>query len=65
VYRGPHGGAIAFSTGALHEVMPHYALQALRFRSALYDARPREANNAILQEGDTKARDMLLPASPG
>lgn len=30
------------------------------------DARPREANNAILQEGETpytKGRDMLLPAS--
>jgi predicted 2-oxoglutarate/Fe(II)-dependent dioxygenase YbiX len=56
-YRAPHGGAIVFSTGALHEVTPISRGKRYAFIPFLYgeeDAREREANNALLQEGETK-----------
>jgi predicted 2-oxoglutarate/Fe(II)-dependent dioxygenase YbiX/peroxiredoxin len=52
-YRAPHGGAIVFSCGALHQVTPirrgrRYALLAFLYGEA--DAALREANNARLHE---------------
>jgi hypothetical protein len=68
-YRGPNGGAIAFSTGALHEVTPITRCKRYAFVPFLYgqdDACFREANNAIPQEGETpytKGCDMSFPAT--
>jgi predicted 2-oxoglutarate/Fe(II)-dependent dioxygenase YbiX/peroxiredoxin len=66
-YRAPHGGAIVFSCGALHQVTPvtrgsRYAFLAFLYGEA--DAKLREANNAKL---DAKAAhyvpesDLLFP----
>jgi predicted 2-oxoglutarate/Fe(II)-dependent dioxygenase YbiX len=67
VYRAPHGGAIVFSTGALHQVTPMTRGSRYAFIPFLYgeeDARLREANNALLQSGETLyvgGRDQLFP----
>jgi predicted 2-oxoglutarate/Fe(II)-dependent dioxygenase YbiX len=67
-YRAPHGGAMVFSTGALHEVTPITKGQRYAFVPFLYgedDARLREANNALLQEGETHyigGLDRLFPS---
>lgn len=67
-YRAPHGGAIVFSTGALHEVTPITRGKRYAFIPFLYgeeDAKQREANNALLQEGETRyvgGHDKLFPS---
>jgi peroxiredoxin len=66
-YRTPYGGAVVFSCGALHEVMPvtrgrRYAFLAFLYNEA--DAALREANNAGLHAGEMRyaeGRDHLLP----
>jgi len=66
-YRAPHGGALVFSCGALHQVTPitrgrRYAFLAFLYSEA--DAAKREANNTRLHDGEmlyTGARDRLLP----
>jgi predicted 2-oxoglutarate/Fe(II)-dependent dioxygenase YbiX len=66
-YRAPHGGALVFSCGALHQVTPitrgrRYAFLAFLYSEA--DAAKREANNARLHEGEvlyTGAGDRLIP----
>lgn len=52
-YRAPHGGAVVFSCGALHQVTPitrgrRYAFLAFMYGEA--DAAVREANNAKLHQ---------------
>jgi predicted 2-oxoglutarate/Fe(II)-dependent dioxygenase YbiX/peroxiredoxin len=52
-YRAPHGGAIVFSCGALHQVTPITRGRRYAFLAFLYgeaDAALREANNARLHE---------------
>lgn len=67
LYRAPHGGAVVFSTGALHQVMPVTRGKRYAFIPFLYgeeDAKLCEANNAFLQEGEkpyVSGRDMLFP----
>jgi peroxiredoxin len=66
-YRAPHGGALVFSCGALHQVTPitrgrRYAFLAFLYAEA--DAAKREANNTRLHDGEslyTGAGDRLLP----
>jgi predicted 2-oxoglutarate/Fe(II)-dependent dioxygenase YbiX/peroxiredoxin len=66
-YRAPHGGAIVFSCGALHQVTPITRGKRYAFLAFLYgeeDAAKREANNARLH--DTEAHysglwDCLFP----
>jgi predicted 2-oxoglutarate/Fe(II)-dependent dioxygenase YbiX len=66
-YRGPYGGAIVFSCGALHEVTPITRGRRYAFLSFLYgeaDAALREANNANLHDKNlhyTGAWDRLFP----
>ncbi len=66
-YRAPIGGAIVFSTGALHEVTPITAGRRYAFLPFLYgeaDAALREANNARLHAGEAQYRggdDRLIP----
>jgi predicted 2-oxoglutarate/Fe(II)-dependent dioxygenase YbiX/peroxiredoxin len=55
-YRAPHGGALVFSCGALHQVTPitrgrRYAFLAFLYSEA--DAARREANNTRLHDGET------------
>jgi predicted 2-oxoglutarate/Fe(II)-dependent dioxygenase YbiX len=53
-YRAPHGGAIVFSCGALHQVTPVTKGRRYAFLPFLYgeaDAVLREANNAKLHQG--------------
>ena len=50
-YRAPMGGAVVFSCGALHQVMPVTKGRRFAFLAFLYgeaDAALREANNAKL-----------------
>ncbi len=52
-YRAPHGGAIVFSCGALHQVTPVTAGRRYAFLPFLYgeaDAALREANNSRLHQ---------------
>ena len=52
-YRAPHGGAVVFSCGALHQVTPITRGRRYAFLAFLYgeaDAALREANNARLHE---------------
>jgi predicted 2-oxoglutarate/Fe(II)-dependent dioxygenase YbiX len=69
LYRAPYGGAIVFSTGALHQVTPVTRGNRYAFIPFLYgeeDARIRESNNVLLQEGETLyagGRDRLFPAA--
>ncbi len=66
-YRAPHGGAVVFSTGALHEVTPVTRGKRYAFIPFLYgeeDAQLRGANNALLQEGELQyiaGGDKLFP----
>jgi peroxiredoxin/predicted 2-oxoglutarate/Fe(II)-dependent dioxygenase YbiX len=56
VYRPPVGGALVFSCGALHQVMPVTSGQRYAFLAFLYgedDVRLREANNSRLHAGET------------
>jgi predicted 2-oxoglutarate/Fe(II)-dependent dioxygenase YbiX/peroxiredoxin len=67
-YRAPHGGAIVFSCGALHQVTPVSSGRRYAFLAFLYgetDAALREANNARLHENAAQyavASDRLFPA---
>jgi len=52
-YRAPHGGAVVFSCGALHQVTPITRGRRYAFLAFLYgeaDAALREANNAKLHQ---------------
>jgi hypothetical protein len=66
-YRAPHGGAIVFSCGALHQVTPVTRGQRYAFLAFLYgeaDAALREANNAKLHPTEQRysgTSDRLLP----
>jgi predicted 2-oxoglutarate/Fe(II)-dependent dioxygenase YbiX len=66
-YRAPHGGAVVFSCGALHQVTPVTRGQRYAFLAFLYgeaDAALRERNNAKLHQGETKysgISDLLFP----
>jgi predicted 2-oxoglutarate/Fe(II)-dependent dioxygenase YbiX/peroxiredoxin len=66
-YRAPHGGAIVFSCGALHQVTPVTRGRRYAFLAFLYgeaDAALREANNAKLHASETQytgLSDHLFP----
>jgi predicted 2-oxoglutarate/Fe(II)-dependent dioxygenase YbiX len=66
-YRAPHCGAVVFSTGALHEVLPMRRGKRYAFIPFLYgeeEARLRAANNALLKEGElmyVEGSDKLFP----
>src|SRR5579872_2885395 len=66
-YRAPHGGAVVFSCGALHQVTPITRGKRYAFLAFLYgeaDAAKREANNARLHDGETHYQsgwDRLFP----
>jgi predicted 2-oxoglutarate/Fe(II)-dependent dioxygenase YbiX len=66
-YRAPVGGAIVFSTGALHEVTPITRGRRFAFLPFLYgeaDVRLREANNDRLDASSARYRagdDLLYP----
>jgi len=66
-YRPPEGGALVFSCGALHQVMPVTKGKRYAFLAFMYgeeDARLREANNARLHAGEmqyTGLNDRLFP----
>lgn len=68
VYRAPVGGAVVFSCGALHQVMPITRGRRYAFLAFLYgeaDAALREANNARLQAGEERydgVNDRLVAA---
>lgn len=69
-YRAPVGGAVVFSTGALHEVTPIRNGRRYAFLPFLYgeqDAALRQANNARLEASAIRYaaddHDRLLPAS--
>jgi predicted 2-oxoglutarate/Fe(II)-dependent dioxygenase YbiX len=67
VYRPPVGGALVFSCGALHQVMPVTRGRRYAFLAFLYgeeDARKREANNSRLHAGEIQyqtGHDHLFP----
>ena len=67
VYRAPHGGAVVFSCGALHQVTPITTGRRYAFLAFLYgeaDAALRESNNAKLQQGEQRysgISDRLFP----
>ena len=71
IYRAPHGGALVFSCGALHQVTPVTRGKRYAFLAFLYgeaDAAKREANNALLHEGEARysgATDKLFSGQPG
>lgn len=66
-YRAPHGGAMVFSCGALHQVTPITGGRRYAFLAFLYgeaDAALRESNNARLHQGEqryTGISDRLFP----
>jgi predicted 2-oxoglutarate/Fe(II)-dependent dioxygenase YbiX len=66
-YRPPLGGAVVFSTAALHQVLPVTKGKRYVFVPFLYgeeEARQRLANNALLGEGElhyTGTDDQLFP----
>ena len=66
-YRAPHGGAIVFSCGALHQVTPVTRGRRYAFLAFLYgeaDAALRETNNALLHQGEARysgISDHLFP----
>ena len=66
LYKAPHGGAVVFSTGALHQVTPITRGKRYAFVPFLYgeeEARQRLANNALLQAGEgqyTAEHDRLF-----
>jgi predicted 2-oxoglutarate/Fe(II)-dependent dioxygenase YbiX/peroxiredoxin len=56
-YRAPHGGAVVFSCGALHQVTPVTRGRRYAFLAFLYgeaDAALRERNNARLHQGEQR-----------
>jgi predicted 2-oxoglutarate/Fe(II)-dependent dioxygenase YbiX/peroxiredoxin len=67
VYRPPEGGALVFSCGALHQVMPVTRGRRYAFLAFLYgedDVKKREANNARLHAGELQysgTHDHLFP----
>jgi hypothetical protein len=67
VYRAPHGGAVVFSCGALHQVTPVTRGRRYAFLAFLYgeaDAALRETNNARLHPGEQRysgISDRLYP----
>ena len=67
-YRAPHGGAIVFSCGALHQVTPVTRGKRYAFLAFLYgeaDAALREANNAkIVQNEFRYGHDCRIDCSP-
>jgi predicted 2-oxoglutarate/Fe(II)-dependent dioxygenase YbiX/peroxiredoxin len=69
LYRAPEGGAIVFSTGALHQVTPVTRGKRYAFVPFFYgeeEARQRKHNNANLHEGEglyTGEQDWLFPAT--
>jgi predicted 2-oxoglutarate/Fe(II)-dependent dioxygenase YbiX/peroxiredoxin len=67
-YRAPHGGAVVFSCGALHQVTPMTRGRRYAFLSFLYgeaDARLRELNNAKIAQSEYRYSggdaDRLFP----
>ena len=66
-YRAPHGGAVVFSCGALHQVTPVARGRRYAFLAFLYgeaDAALREANNAKLHDSEQRyggLSDRLFP----
>jgi predicted 2-oxoglutarate/Fe(II)-dependent dioxygenase YbiX/peroxiredoxin len=68
-YRAPHGGAVVFSCGALHQVTPVTRGRRYAFLAFLYgeaDAALREANNARLHQSAAQyalESDRLFPIS--
>jgi peroxiredoxin len=67
-YRAPHGGAIVFSCGALHQVTPVTRGRRYAFLAFLYgeaDAALREKNNAKIVQSEfrysTELSDRLFP----
>jgi len=66
-YRAPNGGAIVFSCGALHQVMPATRGRRYAFLAFLYgeaDAAQRIANNAKLHDSESQydgSWDSLFP----
>lgn len=69
-YRAPHGGAVVFSCGALHQVTPMTRGTRYAFLSFLYgeaDARLRELNNAKIAQSEYRYSggdsDRLFPGS--
>jgi len=67
LYRPPAGGAVVFSCGALHQVMPVTSGRRYAFLAFLYgedDAKRREQNNARLHAGEAHYlgdQDRLFP----
>jgi hypothetical protein len=70
-YRAPHGGAVVFSCGALHQVTPITRGRRYAFLAFLYgeaDAALRESNNAKLHQGEQRyggLSDRLFPEDDG
>jgi predicted 2-oxoglutarate/Fe(II)-dependent dioxygenase YbiX len=70
-YRAPHGGAIVFSCGALHQVTPVTRGRRYAFLAFLYgeaDAALRETNNAKLVQNEyrySSTSDHLFPDEGG
>jgi predicted 2-oxoglutarate/Fe(II)-dependent dioxygenase YbiX/peroxiredoxin len=66
-YRAPHGGAVVFSCGALHQVTPITSGRRYAFLAFLYgeaDAALREANNTRLHQNAAQyavESDRLFP----
>ena len=67
-YRAPHGGAVVFSCGALHQVTPTTRGKRYAFLAFLYgeaDARLRELNNAKIAQSEFRYSggdaDRLFP----
>ena len=66
-YRPPVGGALVFSCGALHQVLPVTRGRRFAFLAFLYgedDARERKTNNARLHDGEQQYlgdQDRLFP----
>ena len=67
VYRAPHGGAVVFSCGALHQVTPMTRGRRYAFLAFLYgeaDAALREKNNAKIVQSEFRyggVSDRLFP----
>jgi peroxiredoxin len=67
LYRPPVGGAVVFSCGALHQVMPVTSGKRYAFLAFLYgedDAKKREQNNGRLHAGEAHYlgdQDRLFP----
>jgi predicted 2-oxoglutarate/Fe(II)-dependent dioxygenase YbiX/peroxiredoxin len=68
-YRAPHGGAVVFSCGALHQVTPMTRGRRYAFLAFLYgeaDARLRELNNAKIAQSEFRysggESDRLFPS---